>query len=327
MKVKGYKFNVKMLYAYNEGEGDGTGGASNAEVVTDPPATLETPPSFVPPPSAFVQGIPSEYHNEPYVQNLLQSENPEQELWKQFATLHQAVGTRPGGMPADDATAEDWQKWVSAVQPESISVYGDIKPTLGESQGHLQELIDASYTPTFSNTILEAVRANGIAPNQFKPVMEIFNNMQIEAAESFALQAQQQTQQMDLELDAAFTKEFGPDKTKVLDITKKFAQEHLSPEIQKGILARPNDELVALSAAIYKAHKVYGKEDSIPRVGSGSGYVANDEISLKAEISKAMAEHENAYSNTMSNQHQAQVHKVRQLSEQLSKLTNPNRGT
>jgi hypothetical protein len=76
-----------------------------------------------------------------------------------------------------------------------------------------------------------------------------------------------------------------------------------------------------------KAHKVYGKEDSIPRVGSGSGYVANDEISLKAEISKAMAEHENAYSNTMSNQHQAQVHKVRQLSEQLSKLTNPNRGT
>lgn len=323
MLVKRNRFNITMFYAFNEGEGDGSGGAGG-ETVTPP--VVEAPPVFEAPPSAFAQSIPSEYQNEPYIQNLLKSDSPETELWKQFAGLQKAIGTRPGGMPADDAPDEDWQKWTSAVQPQDISVYGDIKPTLAEGQEHLKDMIDASYSPEFTTEILEAARSAGIAPKQFQQMASKFNAMQIKAAESFAQQAQQQSAELDVKFDQMLTKEFGQDKSKVLEVGTKFIKEHLSSELQQSLMTKSNEELVAVAAAIYKAHKVYGKEDSIPSAGQGAGYVANDVISLKAEIQKAMTDNDGAFSNQMSNHHAQQVHRVNTLSAQLAKLTKPRAG-
>lgn len=300
---------------------EGDDGASNAGGASVEPAP-SADPAIVAPVNDFASSIPEEYHSEAYVQNLLQSENPQQELWKQFSGLQKAIGQRPGGMPSDDAPDDDWEKWTAAVAPKDISVYGDIKPILTEDQSHLKDMIEASYTPEFTATILEAFRKEGIPARSVKNLVNVFNQGQLQAAQQFSEQAQQETAKLDKQFDEMMSTTFGQDKAKVLEVGSKFIKEHIPPALQQSLQSRPNDELVTLAAAIYKLHNTYGKEDKLP-TGGGQGYAQNDEISLKAAIETAMTEENGAYANPMDAKHSAQVAKVKGLCDQLSKLTKP----
>lgn len=298
-----------------EGDNGGEGGGGSApEIITEPIVSTST---------SFIDTVPEEYRSREYTTSISQAENPQDALWKHLDGLETAMATRPGGIPADDAPDEAWAAWAQLIAPSDISAYGDLKPVLSEEQAHLKEVIDASYQPELLSKVLEAARSEGVLPRQFKSIINVFNNAQLEMANNFLQEQERQVAQLNHDFDKQFAIEFGNDKDKVIAEGKNFLKDNVSANMKQHVDALSNEALMLVAGLAYNAKQKYGREDTIPQGGSASN-LANDEITLKAEIQKAMCDPD--YENPLSPRHQQAFDNVRNLSERLSKITQPNRG-
>lgn len=270
--------------------------------------------------SSILESIPEELKDKPYIQNLLKHESPQTEIWKQFAGIQEVLGRRPGGMPADDASDEDWNKWVTAIQPKDTSVYGDVKPAIPEDKQHLKEMIDASYDNDTVSKMLETFRENGVPKRAVANIMKAYNELQLAAAEKFHSQTKQEYDSLNKNFDEVFTQHFGNEKDKVLNVGQKFLKDNVPDNLKPHIDSLSNEALAVIAGLAYNIHNKYGKEDSLPN-NSNSGGVGNDVISLKAKMNELMSDA--AYANPMSPKHESLVQQVRELGSRLGKLTKP----
>ncbi len=316
---------VKRFYCFNEGGGDGSGGAGNTPSPTPEPSLSPQPsPAPTPPPSGgndFSSSIPQEYRDKPYIKTLLEAENPQTEVWKQFDGLQTLLGKRPAGMPGDDAPKEEWDKWVQSIQPKDISVYGDIKPTVPEDKPHLKEYIEQSYDPKLTQGILEAARVAGITKRQMSSLMEAYNKQQLEVADSYHTQLQTQQlesqKQMDADFDKVFTQEFGSDRDKVESAAREYIAKETPENLKKHLPTLSAEALALVAGTIYSVKQKYGKEDTIPK-NLNSYNEANDAISAKDALVKAMAAEE--YKNPFHPRHAIAKEAVRLASENAAKF-------
>lgn len=313
MLVKRNKFSIKMLYAFNEGGGDGTGGSGGS---IDIPVTS--------PIDNFLSSVPEQYRNETFVQDIARAEDPTTEVWSKFAGMHAALQTQPGGMPSLDAPAEDWKKWSETVAPKDISVYGDVKPTIGEEKAYLKDLLDPVYSPEVTTTILDAARQLGVQPFQMRGLLDTFNNLQVNAADNFYLTQQQAKQEQDAQFDEFCTKQFGKDREKIVGEGFDFLARNLSNELVQHVNNLPNEALATVAALAHSLKQKYGVEDRLPAgdaIYTGGG---GDITSLKAAIGEKMSSE--SYRNAFDSRHNQTVAEVKQLSAQLARLTQPRKG-
>lgn len=307
---------MPWMRIFSEGD-DGTGAGGDGGV--SPPSESPSPTPAAPPTviadNPFLSAIPIEYRETPWVQNILKSENPQEETWKQFANLQQTLGKRPGGMPHDDAPQEEWDRWAAAVAPKDISAYGDIKPQLPEDKAHLQPILEEGYPPELIVKVLESFRKYGVPKPAVKEAVGILNEFNISMAENLHQRILQEDGDKEEEFKKIFAEQFGP---KYLDNEYKagveFVRQHVPPKLAPYLDRLPNEALAIISGLAYAAKQKYGKEDTIP---SGNGaYVIEDVASLKQTMDKAMSEE--AYRNPMHPSHEAQKRKVAELATRLA---------
>lgn len=307
MLVKRNRFNVNMFYAFNEGEGDGSGGASLGN-----------------PGNEFLSSVPEQYHQESFVQDLVRSEDPTTELWTKFAGMHSALQTQPGGMPAIDAAPEEWAKWSEIVAPKDVSLYGSLKPEIGEDKSYLKELLDPVYTPEIMNTVMEGARQLGVQPHQLKGLVDTFNKLQVNAAEDYYQAQTQAKQEYDKQFDDFCSKQFGKDREKIVGEGFNFIAANVTPELATHVNNLPNEALATVAALAYNLKQKYGVEDKLPQADSLYTGGGGDIVSLKAAIGEKMNSKE--YQNAFDSRHNQAVNDVKTLSAQLARLTQPRKG-
>jgi hypothetical protein len=322
---------VKRFYCAVEGDttdanGGGAGGStygsdnsSGSGVVSDP----------------FLSSIPESYRSSDYATDILRSENPSEALWSKFHGMHESLKTQPTGMPSIDAPAEEWSKWTTQVAPKDTTVYGDVKPILSEDKAHLKEVMEQLYSPDLLNPVMEAARVAGVQPYQFKAIVDAFNNNQIGQAEAYlqsAEQAKLSKENADLEaknkLDADFdnycTQKFGNTRQTVVGSGFEFLAKHVDPVLADSIKNLPNDALAAVAMFAHNVKTKYEKEDRLPNADGGVGFTGNGEKELKSTINDVMSSE--AYSNPFHAGHDEAQAKIKNLSSQLARITQPRRG-
>lgn len=319
MLPKHYKFDVKLLYAYNEGEGDGSGGAG---VSTETAASTET--SFAGGSDSFLSSVPEQYRTESFAQDISRAEDPTQDLWTKFAGMHAALQVQPGGMPSIDAPKEEWARWSETVAPKDVSVYGDIKPVVGDDKAHLRELLDPVYTPEITNMVLENARQLGVQPHQMKGLIDTFNGLQVKAAEDYHNAQQQAHAEYNKQFDDFCSKQFGKDRDKIVNEGFSFITQNVSPDLAKHVNDLPNEALATVAALAYNLKQKYGIEDRLPQADSLYTGGGGDIVSLKAAIGEKMSSP--SYMNAFDSRHSQTVAEVKHLSGQLARLTQPRKG-
>lgn len=318
MLSKRNKFSITMFYAFNEGEGDGSGGVGGSGEAPIAPVQSSTSSND------FLSFVPEQFHNESFVQDLLRTEDPRQELWTKFSGMQAALQTQPGGMPSIDAAPEDWKKWTETVAPKDIGVYGDLKPTVAEDKAYLKDLLDPVYTPEVTTTILDAARQLGIQPFQMRGLVDTFNNMQVQAADNFHASQQQAKQEMDSQFDNFCEKQFGKDREKIVGEGFNFIAQHVSQDLVQHVNGLPNEALATVAALAYNLKQKYGVEDKLPQADSMYTGGGGDIVSLKSAIGEKM--NSDSYRNAFDSRHNQTVAEVKQLSAQLARLTQPRKG-
>lgn len=322
---------LKRFYAYVEGDagdvnGGGAGGSSDGSDNSGGSGVVS---------DSFLSSIPETYRNADYTTDILRSENPTEALWSKFHGMHESLKTQPAGMPALDAPAEEWSKWTTAVAPKDTSVYGDIKPTLPEEKAHLKDALESLYSPELLNPVLEAARAVGIQPYQFKAIADAFNNNQISQAEAFmqATQAAQTSKEaadiaakekLDVDFDNYCTQKFGNQRQEIVGSGFEFLAKHVDPVLADSIKSLPNQQLAALAMFAFNVKNKYEKEDRLPNADGGVGFTGNGEKELKATINEVMSS--DAYSNPFHAGHDEAQGKIKNLSAQLARITQPRKG-
>jgi hypothetical protein len=272
----------------------------------------------------FISSVPEQYRTESFVQDIARTEDPTQELWTKFAGMHSALQTQPGGMPAIDASAEDWAKWSSAIAPKDVSVYGDLKPVIDESKAHIKDLLDPVYTPEIMGMVMENARQLGVQPHQMKGLIDTFNNLQVQAAEDYYNSQQQASQEYNQQFDDFCAKQFGKDRDKIVGEGFNFIAQNVSKDLVTHVNNLPNEALATVAALAYNLKQKYGVEDRLPQADSLYTGGGGDIVSLKSAIGEKMNSPE--YRNAFDARHNQIVAEVQQLSSQLARLTQPRKG-
>jgi predicted ABC-type transport system involved in lysophospholipase L1 biosynthesis ATPase subunit len=154
--------------------------------------------------------------------------------------------------------------------------------------------------------------------------MEVFNGLQVQAAEEYYNAQVEAKQSYDKQFDDFCSKQFGKDREKIVGEGFNFIAQNVTSDLVEHVNNLPNEALATVAALAYNLKQKYGVEDRLPQADpmlSGGG---NDMISLKQAIGDKMNSPE--YSNAFHARHSHAVREVQALSEQLAKLTQPRRG-
>ena len=89
------------------------GGGDPVHVNNDTP-----PPAYTPPDIKMAEAIPPEFRDKPFFKD-----KTFVDVIKDHVNLQTLLGQRPAGIPADDAPAADWDKFLGAIRPKAIEDY------------------------------------------------------------------------------------------------------------------------------------------------------------------------------------------------------------
>lgn len=293
------KFSLKYFWAFEEAPEEivASGGSETAPVET---------PSF-----DWNTVIPEDLREKEHFKNILGSENPGSELVKQFQNAQELIGKRPSGVPADDASEEDWNKFIESARPKELDAY-DIKPVdLGEEKKEIAEMMNASRDEEFVKGVKQMFHDVGVPKRMAEQLASKWDALIAPQVEK-QLQAQK-------DLDAGFEKlldeNFGKDKDKAIEYGKKFLNDFTPEEMKQYTPGLPNEMLILAAAMGQAVHKKYETEDSFTPTG---GHSAKTVAEINKEINDLMATP--AYDSKLDSAHESTRAKVRTLIEQKAAL-------
>lgn len=197
-------------------------------------------------------------------------------LFKSFDNAQEVLGKKRYGVPAVDATDEEWDEYFATSRPESADKYefvvdenipDEIKAS-EEVQGKMKELLFQA----------------GISPRQAQILQKGFDAMNLDIFNA----GKEKREQMDKEFDELTTKTLGEDKEEKIAFAKKLIESEIPKELASHLANAPNEVLVAMAAFANNIKAKYINEDKLPDDGGGITGKTNDE--LRAEAKAMMAE-------------------------------------
>lgn len=267
---------------------------------------VDSAPSTGPDFSSFV---PEDYKEKGYVKELLKTENPNVELFKQFDSLQKKLGERPKGIPGKDAPQEEWDEFYASLRPESTDVYTMPEVNLGEGKEKISELVKSNRNDGFINAMRDVAQKAALTPKQWEALAQAYETQSGSAYE------QQLANQEALEAD--FTEQarkmFGSDMQNVLDAGKEALNSFFTERQRDFYKDASNETLLAMAAMAAAVKNKYEKEDAAKLTAATPS--AMTEAELNAEQRRLMATPE--YKNPGVRGHEDAVRKVRELTDKL----------
>lgn len=263
------------------------------------------PPTYTPPDINMAEALHPDLRDKPFFKDKSFSD-----VMTEHANLQALMGQRPAGIPGDDASDEDWGKFIGAIKPKSADEYG-FPETDYSKAGKRNEGYETAIR-TMANEV-------GIPKRQFPKFVEMIEQHLGAADKLGATQTEEQKATRETEFEGMLDKAYPTDKQAVLDRTKKLMVESVDPafkdkvdEVLKDI---SNETLFALTAVLDGVYKKHIAEDTPPGGGDGA---TGDAASLMAEMQKIQSSKE--YTDFRLPGHDAAKLRVPELAKQIAAL-------
>lgn len=220
--------------------------------------------------SEFV--VPDEYKDRGWASRIKSTDD----LFKSYDNAQSMLGKRPEGIPAKDASAEDWEKFYTAMgRPESADGY-KFETTVEGFDGIDLAPHEAKARGFFHELGLPQDKANA-AWNRYLE-MELEGHKEAEA-------------QLDEQFNGLTAKMFGDRSGEVLDGTAAFLQSVATEDTQPALqMVQDNPAVAALMMQAFEkmqsdikgVKEKYGAEDNL--VSGGEQVAARTQEDIRAEM-------------------------------------------
>jgi hypothetical protein len=268
-----------------------------------PPAADDKKPPEGADKNLFNTLIPAEFHDRPYLKDILAMPvGPEayNAVFKKLDGAEKLIGKKVGIPDPAAASNEDWEQFFSKLRPETPDAY-EFKPAEGE----------VAPNPEVLKGIKGIFHKAGLNKRQADILYKDFTDFAKGQTEAQRKEAAALDQQFE-ELTA---KAFNAENAAVLSRTKamldQFTPENLKPYVAK----LPNESLVVLAGVLNNIHARYMKEDS----GAGGGAPAggSGESEMREEARKLMAS--DAWKDPWHKDHNSVKARVAEIYSQVGK--------
>lgn len=234
------------------------------------------PPAYTPPDIKMAEALPPEFRDKPYFKD-----KGFVDVIKDHVNLQTLLGTRPAGIPKDDAPAEEWDKFLGSLRPKSVDEYGFPETEFSKS---------GKRNPGYETALRTMANEVGIPKNRFPKFVEMVEQHLAGAEKINATQSEEGKKAREAEFEGLLDKTYAKDKQVVIDRTKKLMVESVDPALKDKVTTVlqdiSNEALFALTAVLDGVHKKYISEDRSPLGGGNAG---GDVAALEAEAHKIMA--------------------------------------
>jgi len=249
--------------------------------------------------------LPPEYRDKPYFKG-----KDFVSIVKDFDNAQKLIGSRPAGIPAENATPEEFEKFFSLLKPKDLAQY--VLPETEFSKA-------GKRTPEYEKTVKEALSQAGIHPKQAEKLMSWYENQIAVGEKMRAEKAEAEKVSRETQFEALLDKTFGAEKQKTLDRVKGIMSEQAPAEhkeaISKALDGMSNEQLFAMTVVIDNIYKNYIAEDNPPGGGAPAG---GDPASLQREAEETMKSA--AYRDFRDPGHEQARAKVQQLFTRIAGL-------
>lgn len=298
-----------MLKLYRDPNGaDGNGGATppagtTVQIPNQPPAG--TPPAYTPPALDMATALPPEYRDKPYFKG-----KDFVSIVKEFDNAQKLIGSRPAGIPAENATPEEWDKFLGAVRPKDLTEY--VLPETEFSKAKPR-------SPEYEKALREIMAEAGVSKHGFSKAVSKIENFLAEGKKQADAQKDAERVSRETQFEQLLDKTFGAQKQQTLDKVKGIMSEQAPAEhkeaISKALDGMSNEQLFAMTVVIDNIHKNYIAEDNPPNGGTPAG---GDPASLQREAEETMRSA--AYKDFRDPGHEAARARVQQLFTRIAGL-------
>jgi hypothetical protein len=275
---------------------------------------FETPPTPPPetPSTGFEQLIPESYKEREWVRNLLKTENPVEEFFKQHEHAQSTIGRLSSNnvIPGENATPEQIQKFRKAIGvPDTHDAYQIAPIEWSPEEKPIGDYLAATRSPEFMDLMKQTAHAVGITPAQFNKVVEIYDRGMVaqHRAELAEIARMEQEATADFEIQAE--RLFGGRKDQVMQSGQKILQSLTPDALKPALNSLPNEALMVLAGVLDNVRQKYIREDNFNQAGA-SGNAPTSLEDIQAEGRKLMAHP--AYADPLHAEHEAVKAKVKQ---------------
>jgi hypothetical protein len=297
---------IRICRDPNPADGNGGGtppSGTTVQVPNQPPAGA--PPAYEPPKLDMATALPPEYRDKPYFKG-----KDFVSIVKEFDNAQKLIGSRPAGIPAENAAPEEFEKFFSSLKPKDLAQY--VLPETEFSKA-------GKRTPEYEKTVREAMSLAGIHPKQAEKLMSWYEGQIAVGEKMQAEKAAAEKVSRETQFEALLDKTFGAQKQQTLDRVKSIMSEQAPTEhkeaVSKALDGMSNEQLFALTVVIDNIHKNYIAEDNPPGGGAPAG---GDPASLQREAEETMRSA--AYKDFRDPGHEAARAKVQQLFTRIAGL-------
>ncbi len=243
----------------------------------------------------FSSIIPEGFGEKDWVKDLAKSEDPRTTLFQMLEDQRTTIAKRPGGIPEDTATEEEWATFDKSMGvPEDAAEY---KFAVVEGQEVNEE---------YQKGLGEVLQKAGISKRQFEKLEPAFN----ELVSKFAPDPAAAAEKLETDFDKLALDTFGAEKDKVLTEATLLIGKHI-PESMKPLLKDlPNESLIIMTGVLNSIRKEYISGDSLPNGGDGAA-TGETEGDKRAQGQKLMAS--KAFNDPFDPEHDRVVEQVGRL--------------
>ena len=237
----------------------------------------------------FESQIPEGYKEKYWVQNLLNTDKPWEELFKQNDNAQTALGKRPV-VPGADATPEQIKEFHKQLGvPDTADGY-QIAPTQwSEEDKAIGEYLNAARNESFMAKIKAKAHELGVAPKVLQGLVDTYD--QAFAVEHKAAVLAQIDREVNLakDFDAQADKYFGARKADVVAKGNELINASVPPEMKAAVAGLDNNAQMVLAATLDMVYKRYVKEDGMAGTGANTGNAGRTNEDISAEGRRLMA--------------------------------------
>lgn len=271
-------------------EGD-EGGGSPAIVIPATPAPIDGSVSTSIPTTPvgstalaerpFLDSIPTEFRDKPWVQEFAKNEKPWDALLKSHAGALDIVGRKGVEVPSEGASPEIIAAFNKAIGvPEKPDGYAYAPPDFSNESEAVKQILNERVKDTsFINTMRAKAHEAGLSPKQFTALATTFDAKQIAQIKE-QVTGRETAATAYKATESKLLKETYGDSS---DASVQLAKDTLAKIIPQSIRDSKNPNLALLAAGLFIHEKVF-KNDTVGGTNLGAPQLSKDDI--RAQILK-----------------------------------------
>lgn len=260
--------------------------------------------------------LPDEYKEKPWAKSIDSVES----LLKQFDNAQSLIGKKTIGVPAEDASPEEWQEFYNRMgRPEDPKAY-EFDPQAAPEGFEIPE--EFKRAPEEEELLKSIFHEAGLTKAQAKAVLKRTDQAFFEKYQDQIKQHEEQKAARDTEMVNLFEKHFPGEKDKAIAVAETMLKKYVPEGLEDAIRGLDNNAMLALSSVLYKAHKEGKAEGSFEKTGESVAQPTSA-ADLRAEARKIMADP--SYKDPFNKNQSMMAKKVQELYAAAQRLESQKR--